>query len=340
MLHLNRRSAITSGLSGLYLLGAARVPAAGPPPSSRPGRAPRAGQADIDRLHEMIRLFARADDLYGGGHARKAVGGYLVNNVVPLLEGSTGRHRPALFAAASQVAYLAGWMTSDAGRAGLAQWYYIKAVRLAREGGDDLAEARTWRSLAVQACELGHSSRGVVMADHAASLAHGRCDARTCAWITGMRAEAYAAAGDGWTARDLLRRAERDLERADSAAEGDWVGNYRQASLNHQIGTSLAALGDLEQAEQHLAASVGSRQSVERRSRALIGARLAHVQARAGHPDRAAHTIIERHQDLLPVASARVTSTLCDLRAHWACARTHDRIADADQIVVTALARA
>jgi hypothetical protein len=71
-----------------------------------------------------------------------------------------------------------------------------------------------------------------------ASLRAG-CPIRTRAWITGVHAEALAAADDGWEARRALRRAERDLERADSRPDGEWTGNYRRESFDHQTLTQV-----------------------------------------------------------------------------------------------------
>ncbi|MFC4056173.1 hypothetical protein ACFOY4_41355 [Actinomadura syzygii] len=56
-------------------------------------------------------------------------------------------------------------------------------------------------------------------------------------------------------------------------------GNYRRESFEDQVGLPLSQLGDLKGAEEHYAASVGSQRTVERRTRTVIGARLAHDHA-------------------------------------------------------------
>ncbi len=135
---LNRRSALGSGL---YSLAALTVPTSPQRLLSRSGPAHRGGPGDVARIRETTRRFADIDDLYGGGHARTAVAAYLVNDVTPLLRGTTGQARPVLFQAASQLAYLAGWMAVDGGANGLGQRYYIQAMRLADEAGDPLMRA-------------------------------------------------------------------------------------------------------------------------------------------------------------------------------------------------------
>lgn len=84
-----------------------------------------------------------------------------------------------------------------------------------------------------------------------------------------------------------------DLERADSLPEHEWTGNHRRESYEHQVGLPLAQLGDYKGAEEHYAASVAARRPHERRTRALIGAELAHVQLRQRHPDHAARTLLD-----------------------------------------------
>jgi tetratricopeptide (TPR) repeat protein len=304
---MNRRAAITTGL---YSLAALTVPVAPHRILARQGRSRRAGPGDVTRIRETTRHLADIDDLYGGGHARAAVAAYLVADVAPLLRGTTGQARPDLFRAASELAYLAGYMAADGGENGLGQKYYVEASRLAEEAGDPLMRATVLRSLAIQAIELGHPREALDLAEAAVTGIRGGCPVRTRAWVTGAHAEALAAAADGRDAREVLRRAERDLERADSLPEANWTGNYRRESLDHQTGTLLASLGDLATAETHLAASLGSRRTIERRTRALVGTRLAGVQYRRGQLDAAKATLRQLRDDLAGVASARVRREL------------------------------
>ncbi|RCG17803.1 hypothetical protein DQ384_39550 [Sphaerisporangium album] len=326
---LNRRTALTTGL---YSLAALAVPASHPPPGTRQGGSQRAGAGDVDRIREMTRRMSDADDLYGGGHARAAVAAYLTRDVAPLLRGSTGRTRPALFTAAAELAYLAGWMAADAGAAGLAQRYYVQAVRLGEEAGDPLVRSTALRSMAVQAVELGHAAEGLALADAAASGLRQRCPLRTRAWVTGMQAEANAAVGNHRQALALLRVAEQELERADSLPESAWTGNYRRESFEHQTGLTLTALADLPAAEEHLALSANSRRTIERRSRALIGVRLAHLQARRGHTETSAQTVLGLREDLAAVSSARVAGHLRVLRAAWQPCRANPVVGGADRL--------
>lgn len=331
---LNRRTALTAGL---YSLAAASLPAQPQHAGARTATVRRGGTGDVDRIRQTTRAFSDLDDLYGGGHARTAVAAYLTAEVAPLLRGTTGRARPGLFVAAAELSYLAGWMAADTLHTGLAQRYYIQAVRLAEEAADAVMRATALRSLAVQAVELGHNRAARDLADAAAAGVKNGSPARTRAWITGMCAEALAAADhDRHRAHALLRTAERELERADSRPEAEWVGNYRRESFAHQVGLTLTQLGDLPGAETYYADSVGSRRPIERRTRVLIGARLAHVQLRQRRPDDAARTLLNLSGDLNGVSSQRVRRTLTQIRSGWAPHRHSPLVNEADQLLAGA----
>ncbi|WP_222871498.1 hypothetical protein [Nonomuraea sp. PA05] len=340
---LNRRTVLTAGTFTLAALSGLATGRGAPQTRGRPSwagaapnaldRASRAGAGDVVRVRAATAAFADLDDQYGGGHARAAVAAYLAREVTPLLRRASGRGRPDLFTAAAELSYLAAYMAMDAGANALAQRYYISTVRLADEAGDLLLRATALRSMAVQAAELGHDGEALALADAAASALGGHGPRRTLAWITGMRAEAHAAAGTRWDALNLLHRTETQLERADSPPETEWLGNYRRESLEHQIGLTLTQLGDHATAARHFTASMAARRPVELRTRVLIGLRAAHAHLRAGDPEQAAVTALGLSDDVRLIASARVHDELRRLRAAWQRYRASPLVAEADTAV-------
>src|SRR5205809_3659080 len=86
----------------------------------------------------MITTFSQADERFGGGHARLAVVAYLTTDVASYLRGSfaADEDRRAMFSAAAELTYLVGWKAFDSAQHGLAQRYYVKALRLANEADD------------------------------------------------------------------------------------------------------------------------------------------------------------------------------------------------------------
>ncbi len=256
-----------------------------------------------------------------------------------LLRAASGHSRADLFTAAAEVAYLAGWMAADDLQPGLAQRHYIQSVRLATEAGDPLMRATALRSLAAQAVELGHCAPGLALADAAAATLHDSAPVRARAWVTGMEAEALAGTGhDPRRAVRLLTVTEMDLDRADSGTVEDWSGNYPRAAYEDQVGLTLRAMGDLPGAEEHFAASVQARRPNERRTRALIGTRLAAVQLRRRMPDAAASTILGLSDDLLVVKSARLRRSLGQISRQWQADRSDPRVAKADRLLLSAQA--
>ncbi|NUU23159.1 MAG: hypothetical protein HOV68_16850 [Streptomycetaceae bacterium] len=323
---LHRRDALAAGA---YALAALTLPTTTATATTRTGRT-RVGPADAARIRATTAHLGDLDHRFGGGYIRPLIGAVITGHVTPLLHAATGHGRADVFAAAAELAYLAGWANADDRRDAAAQRYYIQAVRLADEAADPVMRASALRSLATQAIELGHARPGLDLADAAADTAKGRCTVRTWAWIEGMQAEAHAAVGEAHAACQALRLAERDVDRADS--QTGVAGGYVPASLQHQTGLALADLGDYAGAETHLAASVRTRAPHEHRTRALIGLRLADVQLRRGRPAEAAATVRGLTDDLDLVDCARVTHALADLRTAWQPHRaTEPVVAHVDQ---------
>jgi len=102
----------------------------------------------MSELEKTAAAFRRWEHQYGGGMRRKAVVGQL-NEMANLL---AERHPRAvyrrLFGVAGSLALMAGHMSGDAGRDGVAHWYFALALDAAREAGDDDMGARVVNALA------------------------------------------------------------------------------------------------------------------------------------------------------------------------------------------------
>ncbi|AWZ09047.1 hypothetical protein DRB96_36445 [Streptomyces sp. ICC1] len=96
----------------------------------------RVTTADIAALRSVGELFRTLDHAYGGGHARQALVSYLVHEAEPMLRGTYGEAPGRrLFAAAADLTRLAGWTAYDIAAHGLAQRYFVQALRLAQATG-------------------------------------------------------------------------------------------------------------------------------------------------------------------------------------------------------------
>lgn len=98
---------------------------------------PRVGPADVAAIRATTEMLVDLDHRFGSGHVRPVVVHYLNSVVSGLLSGGyreeTGRQ---LFAAVARLTELAGYMAVDTGQPGLAQRYYIQALRLAQAADD------------------------------------------------------------------------------------------------------------------------------------------------------------------------------------------------------------
>ncbi|KPC91176.1 regulator, partial [Streptomyces sp. NRRL F-6602] len=110
-------------------------------------------------------LFRSLDHAYGGGHARQALVRYLEHEAEPMLRGrygeATGRR---LFAAAADLTRLAGWTSYDIGAHGLAQRYFVQALRLSQAAGDRAYGSYVLITMSRQAVYLHHGREAVQLA--------------------------------------------------------------------------------------------------------------------------------------------------------------------------------
>jgi tetratricopeptide (TPR) repeat protein len=179
---------------------------------------------------------------------------YLHDHVAPLLRGSypdaVGRH---LFAATAELLQLAGWMAYDLERHGLAQRYYIQALRLAKASGDTSRgfDAFVLVRMSQQAlnCDQPHEAL------HLARAAHD--DIALSSTTPAVRALAYAAEaracarlyekGDTHAAsacRQAILSAERELNSSGLDNEPDWISYFDRPELAAEIAHSLITIGD------------------------------------------------------------------------------------------------
>ncbi|WP_017555917.1 hypothetical protein [Nocardiopsis baichengensis] len=250
------------------------------------GTGPRVGEGEVEAVATMAEAFSTIDDRFGGGHARSAVAAYIANDLTGWLAAeAVPATRRALHAAAADLVYLAGFMAWDDEAHGLAERYYLQALRLAAEAEDPLTYATVLRGMSIQAGDLGHRTEALHLVQAAASAAGTAAPPRMRAFLLGQEAVAHAAVGDRRSALNSFGRAERHLEAATSKVET--FGSYHHASLAYQEAHLRAHLGDLDGAVRAMRTSNRRRPAAERRSRAISTAQLAEIQYRAGHLEAA-----------------------------------------------------
>jgi tetratricopeptide (TPR) repeat protein len=304
----SRRAALRDLVYSVAALHPATTSTGGDVPEQR--RAGGSRQADAVRT--MAGFFSQADKLFGGGHIRPALTGYLSGDVARWLRdlGASGDGHE-LGAAVAELGHLAALACFDSGLNGLAQRYHLASLSLARYSGDTALQATILRGMSVQADSLRHAREALALAE-AADARGGHLPSRRAAALAGQLAVAYAANGLLREASAQLRRASELLEKHGSADES--IDAYHHSALEHHTAVVLAAGGNRRAAIAALTSSIRQRPDGERRARALTIARLAHLQLDVGHLEAACASIDLLCADSPYLHSVRVADALDALR--------------------------
>lgn len=289
---------------------APRVPAQGGPlssprpaaPAPRPAHVPPRprGQADrgiphkvtggdIAALRSVCDLFRALDHQYGGGHARQALVRYLEHECEPMLRGvygeQTGRR---LFAAAADLTRLVGWTSYDIAAHGLAQRYFVQALRLAQVAGDRAYGSYVLITMSRQAVYLGHGREAVQLARVAQQGVGTGAPPVVQALLHAVEARAHGVLGEVRACTGALVRAERALE---AARPGDevphWARFFDEAQLADEFGHCHRDLQQYRAAAQHAERSLQLRAPAYARSRLFCRVVLATARLGLGELDQA-----------------------------------------------------
>ncbi|MET9496706.1 transcriptional regulator [Streptomyces sp. NPDC006552] len=225
-------------------------------PDSQVGRAagPRVGPSDVAAVRAMTRALTDLDHQYGSGHVRPVLVHYLNSVVSGLLAGSyreaVGRE---LFAAVARLTELAGYMAVDTGQPGLAQRYYIQALRLAQAAGDrGYGGYVLAASMSHLAAQLGNPREIAQLARAAQEGTRGRVTPRAEAMFHAAEARGHALLGDARAAQLSQGAAVDAMERADGVAGcGDdpvWIGHFDHAYLADELAHCHRDLGQAREA--------------------------------------------------------------------------------------------
>jgi hypothetical protein len=277
------------------------------------------GRSDLEVVRETALMFQRMDQRRGGGHARTAVVQYLTSDVASYLRGTYAddRVRHGMFSAASELAYLAGWMAFDNSEHAVAQRYFNVAIKLAAEADDPPMAGHILRAMAHQAIDLGHAKPGLDLA--AASLDGKRYQLacpRERALLGVVYAKALGAAGHKQAAAAALLQAEDDLAAAGPGdEEPSRVFFFGEASLAHETACTLRDTGDLTGAIREFRRSIRTRKAATfTRTHAVTLGYLGAVQASSGNIHEACATWSKALDVMDGIRSGRVRKAAEDMR--------------------------
>ncbi|MFF3287411.1 regulator [Streptomyces sp. NPDC003023] len=244
---------------------------------------------DIAALRSVGDLFRALDNAYGGGHARQALVRYLEHEAEPMLRGTygetTGRR---LFAAAADLTRLAGWTSYDIAAHGLAQRYFVQALRLSQAAGDRAYGSYVLVTMSRQAVYLGHGREAVQLTRVAQQGVGSSAPPLVQALLHCAEARGHGVLGEARACTAALSRAERALE---AARPGDdvphWARFFDEAQLADEFGHCHRDLRQYRSAVQHAERSLQLRAPAFARSRLFCRVVLASARLGLGELDQA-----------------------------------------------------
>ncbi|MFI0899432.1 regulator [Streptomyces sp. NPDC020983] len=254
-----------------------------------PAAAGRVGAGDIAALRAVGDLFRTLDHAYGGGHARQALVRYLEHEAEPMLRGSYGETQGRrLFGAVADLTRLAGWTSYDIGAHGLAQRYFVQALRLTQAAGDRLYGGYVLVTMSRQAVYLGHGREAVQLARVAQQGVGTSAPPAVRALLHAAEARGHGVLGETRACTAALARAERAYA---AARPGDelpaWARFFDEAQLADEFGHCHRDLGQYRAAVAQAERSLQLRAPGYARSRLFCRAVLASARLALGEVDAA-----------------------------------------------------
>lgn len=283
-------------------------------PAERPANGPRVGIADVGLVKSTSDLFAQLDDRFGGEHARQSVVQYLSRDVAPLLTGryteAVGR---ALFSTVAESTLLAGWMSYDACHHGLAQRYFLQALRLAQDGDDRRLAGSILSAMSHQATFLGNFTEAATLARAARMGIAGVATPTLMAQFHAMEARALARTGDTRACELALAEATKALESRNNSDEPEWITYFDEAELAAE---AAHCFRDVNSARQSVAHAQNAMSGSHVRSDFFATMVLADAHLRAGDSEEACRVALDALDLGEQLKSARCVSYLAEFREH------------------------
>ncbi|MFG3528025.1 regulator [Streptomyces sp. NPDC047917] len=274
----------------------------------------RVSGGDVAALRSVGELFRTLDNAYGGGHARQALVRYLEHETEPMLRGTygeaTGRR---LFSAAADLTRLAGWTSYDIAAHGLAQRYFVQALRLAQAAGDRAYGSYVLITMSRQAVYLGHGREAVQLARVAQQGIGSSAPPVVQALLHAVEARGHGVLGEARPCTTSLARAEHALEIARPGDEvPHWARYFDEAQLADEFGHCHRDLQQYRAAAQHAERSLQLRSPAYARSRLFCRVVLASARLGLGELDQACALGAEAAQQAAEMRSVRAAEYVRD----------------------------
>ncbi|MEU1085215.1 transcriptional regulator [Streptomyces sp. NPDC005576] len=278
----------------------------------------RVGRSDVEAVRAMTVALVDLDHRFGSGHVRPVLVHYLNSVVSGLLSGayreSVGRE---LFGAVARLTELGGYMAIDTGQPGLAQRYYIQALRLAQAAGDRAYGGYVLAaSMSHLAAQLGNPREIAQLARAAQEGARGSVTPRAESMFLAAEARGHALLGDAATCEEVAGRAVEALERADAETGDDpsWIAHFDEGYLADELAHCHRDLGQGAAAARRAKEALATLPETRARRRGIALVLLASAQVQQREVEQACYTGLRAVELLETVRSSRGAEYLDDLQ--------------------------
>ncbi|PTM87643.1 hypothetical protein [Streptomyces sp. VMFN-G11Ma] len=276
----------------------------------------RVGFGDVAAIKTTADMFAELDDRFGGDHARHAAVQYLSTEVTPLLRGQyTEQVARALFSTVAEATLLAGWMSYDACRHGLAQRYFLQALRLAQDANDRRLAGSILSAMSHQATFLGRYTQAATLARAALMGISPVATPTLRAQFHAMEARALARTGDVRGCEAALTAATKALESRNNDDEPEWISYFDEAELAAE---AAHCFRDVNSARKAVAHAENALSGSHVRSDFFATMVLADAHLRAGDIEEACRVALDALDLGEQLKSARCVSYLAEFRQNLA----------------------
>ncbi|WP_406284318.1 hypothetical protein [Embleya sp. NBC_00896] len=273
------------------------------------------GACDVETVRATVDVYADLDNRFGGGHGRRALIQYLDGDVAELLTArSTEPVGRALFATVAEATLLAAWMSYDSGHHGLAQRYFIQALRLAQTAEDRRLAGSILSAMSHQATYLGRFIEAANLARAAQLGTTGHATPTLTAQFLAMEARALSRLGDHAACNAALTRATTIFERNNPGEDPEWIGYFDQAELSVELGHCFRDMRQARQATTYAEQCLGGTDGHYIRSDFFATMVLAEAHLAAGELERACRTALDALTIGRQLKSARCVSYLAAFR--------------------------
>ncbi|HEV3157260.1 MAG TPA: hypothetical protein VGZ00_07935 [Candidatus Baltobacteraceae bacterium] len=226
----------------------------------------RVGVDEVADLEEMVRLSTKWGAQTGSRMRKAVIGG--VNSAIELLEETpSGPLKTRLFEVAAQMTQGAGFMSYHARMYGVAQRYYLWAVRFSREIGNRRLAAKVIGDMSRLATDMGNHQEALELLASALYCLPIHRQGLVQAELLGFQASAQALLGDASGAR---RAVETSLDASANATDDlslpifeylkptfiSYVATAAYTNIARLDGPRVATSHLLAQAEEHAKAAL------------------------------------------------------------------------------------